>query len=110
MPTLRPILAAFVLFLLAPMSYAVCSECCSNMGGIKSCDSSAGRYVCQNGYYSSCHCTRHAVMDLQRVQGCCLWQGGVMVIDPMGMVICNNGGVSEICSLQHPTNQPVAAW
>jgi hypothetical protein len=38
-------------------------------------------------------------MDLQNVQGCCTWQGGVMTTDPWGLVICNNGGVSEICTL-----------
>lgn len=101
------------LFLLLGMSiqvaYSVCPDCCSRMGGISYCDSSAGRYVCKNGYYSSCYCTRHAVMDLQRIQGCCLWQGGVMAVDPMGLVICNNGGVSEICSLQTPVKS-VSMW
>jgi hypothetical protein len=48
-------------------------------------------------------------MDIQRVSGCCLWQGGVLLIDPMGLVICNNGGVSEICSLQNPVKK-VATW
>ncbi|MFC3909622.1 neurogenic locus notch [Legionella dresdenensis] len=83
--------------------------CCQAMGGIQYCDSSAGRFVCNNGYYSSCYCTRHAIMDLQNVQGCCLWQGGVMIIDPTGMVICNNGAVSEVCTLQSPP-QPVASF
>lgn len=84
-------------------------KCCSNMGGVQYCDSSAGRLVCQNGYYSSCYCTRHAIMDLHNVEGCCLWQGGVMTIDETGLVICNSGGVSELCTLQIPT-EPVAAW
>jgi hypothetical protein len=76
-------------------------NCCGSMGGISYCDSSAGRYVCNNGYYSACYCTRHAVMDLQKIQGCCLWQGGVLTIDDAtGAVVCNNGGISEICSLQ----------
>ncbi len=79
------------------------SECCAGMGGINYCDSSAGRFVCCNGYYSSCYCDRHAVMDLQKFQGCCMWQGGVLKIDPMGLVICNNGGVSEVCSWKFPT-------
>lgn len=88
-----------------------CAEktCCSNMGGIHYCDSSAGRYVCGNGGYSSCYCTRHAVMDIQKISGCCVWQGGVLTTDPTGIVICNNGGASEICSLQSPP-QPVASW
>jgi hypothetical protein len=102
-----------VLSLLLGMSsqiaYSACPACCAEMGGISYCDSSAGRYVCKNGYYSSCYCTRHAVMDLQRIQGCCLWQGGVMAVDPMGLVICNNGGVSELCSLQTPV-QSVSIW
>lgn len=75
--------------------------CCGSMGGINYCDSSAGRYVCNNGYYSSCYCTRHAVMDLQKLQGCCLWQGGVFKTDEIsGAVLCNNGSVSETCSFQ----------
>jgi len=81
--------------------YAACKDCCQGMGGIQYCDSSAGRYVCQNGYYSSCYCTIHAVMDLQRVSGCCLWQGGVMLVDPNGLVICNDGGTSEVCTLEN---------
>lgn len=84
--------------------------CCGNMGGVQFCDSSAGRLVCNNGFYSSCYCDRHAVMDLEHLQGCCLWQGGVMNIeDGTGLVICNNGGVSEVCSLPIP-NQSIASW
>jgi hypothetical protein len=103
MPFLRQV-TFILLFFLAymPFSYSVSQDCCSNMGGINYCDGSASRFVCNNGYYSSCYCTRHAVMDLQHIQGCCLWQGGVMVVDPVGLVICNNGAVSEICSLQTP--------
>lgn len=82
--------------------------CCNDMGGISYCDSSAGRYVCNNGYYSSCYCTRHAVMDLQKLEGCCLWQGGVLTTSETGMVICNNGGISEICSLNPP--EQVSSW
>ena len=91
-----------ILAIFSPVAYSVCPDCCSNMGGINYCDSSAGRYVCNNGYYSSCYCTIHAVMELEHVQGCCLWQGGVLTIDPTGLVICNNGGLSEVCSLQTP--------
>ena len=88
----------------------VCDKCCGQMGGIQYCDSSAGRYVCNNGFYSSCYCTRHAVMDLTHLQGCCLWQGGVMTIDDStGFVICNNGSVSEVCTLQEPP-QSIASW
>lgn len=83
-------------------AFADCVQCCDQKGGILYCDSSSGRYVCNNGDYSACYCTRHAVMDLQQLEGCCLWQGGVFKINEMGLVICNNGGVSEICSLQTP--------
>lgn len=87
-----------------------CDKCCSGMGGIQYCDSSAGRLVCNNGFYSSCYCTRHAVMDLDHIQGCCLWQGGVMTYDdPTGLVICNDGGVSAVCSYQ-ATVPNVATW
>ena len=86
-----------------------CVGCCTKMGGIKYCDSSAGRYVCENGYYSSCYCTRHAVMDLQKIEGCCLWQGGVLAVDELGVVVCNNGGASEACSLQTVVEK-YAAW
>lgn len=78
-----------------------CDHCCANRGCIQYCDASAGRFVCGDGEYSSCYCTRHAVMDLQKIQGCCLWQGGVFKIeDPSHLVICNDGSVSEICSIQ----------
>ena len=93
-----------------PPQYSSCPDCCENMGGIHYCDSSAGRFVCKNGYYSSCYCSRHAVMDLQKLEGCCLWKGGVLTVDAAsGLVICNNGGVSEVCSLQSQ-DERVAAW
>ncbi|MCC5791798.1 MAG: hypothetical protein JJT82_04210 [Legionellaceae bacterium] len=74
-------------------------SCCGNMGGISYCDSSAGRYVCENGDYSACYCTRHAVMDFQSLQGCCLWQGGVRDMDEKGRIICHDGSDAEICNL-----------
>jgi hypothetical protein len=64
--------------------------CCARMGGVSYCDSSAGRLVCNNGYFSSCYCSHHAVMDLQLLEGCCLWQGGVASTD-----------ISEECSLHN---------
>lgn len=72
--------------------------CCQSRGGISYCDSLAGRFVCQNGGYSTCYCTRHAVMDLQKIKGCCLWQGGVLKAEENGPVVCNNGAISETCS------------
>lgn len=86
-----------------------CPGCCAQMGGIQYCDSSAGRFVCNNGDYSSCYCTDKAVMDLQKIEGCCLWQGGVMASDETGLVVCNNGGISETCSLQNVT-QLLGGW
>lgn len=82
----------------------VCEEqsCCGKMGGPSYCDSSAGRIVCNNGYYSDCYCTRHAVMDLQLLQGCCLWKGGVLTTDyTTGAVVCNDGTISIECTLQN---------
>lgn len=85
--------------------YTPCPSCCATMGGVSYCDSSSGRFVCQNGAISACYCARNAVMDLQKIQGCCLWQGGVMATDETGLIICNNGGISEVCSQQSITNQ-----
>lgn len=85
------------------------NDCCSGMGGARYCDSSAGRVVCNNGFYSSCYCSRTAVMDLQFVAGCCLWQGGVLKIDPVGLVICTDGSVSAICS-SITASQNASAW
>ena len=87
-------------------------ECCLKMGGVSYCDSSAGRLVCNNGFYSTCYCTPHAVMDLQLLRGCCLWRGGVLpptVLAPLGLVVCNDGSVSEECSIGNPIEK-VAAW
>lgn len=96
----RLVIMTLVLFFLPfTAAYSECDNCCSNMGGIHYCDSSAGRYVCGNGDFSACYCTIHAVMDLQKIKGCCLWQGGVMKITVEGGVMCNNGSVSEICGL-----------
>ncbi len=102
----RLAIASFVL-LSVPVAdvLADCDNCCGGMGGVLYCDSSAGRKVCRNGEYSTCYCTRHAVMDLQKLSGCCLWQGGVFKVSMQGFVICNNGGISEICSMQTPAQQ-----
>ena len=84
------------------------ANCCGKMGGIQYCDSSAGRFVCQNGRYSSCYCTRRAVMNMQAFEGCCMWKGGVFKLDEeSGLVICNNGGVSEMCTLGNPIKEAV---
>jgi hypothetical protein len=48
-------------------------------------------------------------MDMQKFAGCCMWQGGVLSIAETGLVICNNGGISEVCSLQNPS-QSISSW
>lgn len=63
------------------------------------CDTSAGRVVKSDGGYSKRYCRWTAVMDFQGVHTCCTWQGGVLVIKN-GLVICNDGTVSPICSIQ----------
>ena len=78
-----------------------CDNCCDKKGGIRYCDSSGGRYVCNNGDYSACYCTSHAVMDMQKFVGCCMWQGGVMKVTPKGIVVCRNGSWSEMCSTNY---------
>ncbi len=89
----------------------VCDTCCGSMGGVSYCDSSAGRLVCNNGFYSSCYCDRHAVMDLTHLEGCCLWQGGVLDTDDGGnVVICNNGAVSVVCSQELRQQEHRSSW
>ncbi len=96
------LLSSLVLAIWSSSSFAECtSSCCEKLGGIRYCDSSAGRYVCNSGDYSACYCTIHAIMDLQKLQGCCLWQGGVLKAD-VGVVTCRDGSISEICGLQRP--------
>jgi hypothetical protein len=81
------------------MTPVFASNCCAEMGGVSYCDSSAGRLVCKNGFYSACYCDRHAVMDLQLLKGCCLWKGGILpTYDSAGAVVCRDGSVSEACS------------
>lgn len=49
-------------------------------------------------------------MNMQAFKGCCMWQGGVFKYDARSrLVICNNGGVSEICSKEY-VEEKVAAW
>lgn len=104
MRILKKIAQATLLSLtLAP---AFADNCCNTMGGASYCDSSAGRLVCANGFYSACYCDRHAVMDLKLLKGCCLWNGGVLpTYDRSGAVVCNDGSVSEECSLDNPLNR-----
>lgn len=87
-----------LIFIFSPIFAGPNCDCCEKQGGISYCDSSGGRFVCNNGQISACYCDRHAVMDLQLLRGCCLWQGGVQKVDLQGYVICNNGGMSATCS------------
>jgi len=89
-----------ILMLLTLQSYADSSCCCQGYGGISYADSSMGRYVCRNGYISQCYSTRHAIMDLQKLKGCCLWEGGVEKITIKGEVVCRDGNVSEPCTIE----------
>lgn len=92
------------------MTQAFADGCCKSMGGVNYCDSSAGRIVCNNGFYSACYCTRHAVMDLQLLTGCCLWHGGVMSnYSAGGLIACNDGSISEECSIRNPS-QKIGIW
>jgi len=101
MLSMRKMVLAGLLCIAVPSAYA--DTCCNRMGGISYCDSSAGRLVCKNGFFSTCYCTRHAVMDLQLLRGCCLWKGGVTGnYDTTGTVVCNDGSVSEECTLSNP--------
>lgn len=108
MQSIKSIVLTSMLSILTVQAFA--GGCCSQMSGVSYCDSSAGRLVCKNGFYSSCYCTRHAVMDLQLLKGCCLWRGGVMAnTNASGLVVCNDGSVSEECSLENP-QQSIATW
>jgi hypothetical protein len=100
MLTIKKILLSSMLSVFLIPTYAGNNAaCCGRMGGVSYCDSSAGRMVCKNGFYSDCYCTRHAIMDLQLLKGCCLWKGGVTpTYNTTGAVVCNDGSISEECS------------
>lgn len=64
------------------------------------CDTSAGRSVLNNGSYSKLYCRYKAVMNYQSLHACCSWGGGVLMVK-QGNVICRNGTISDVCSLQN---------
>ena len=64
------------------------------------CDTSAGRTVLNNGSYSKLYCRNHAITNIQTIHGCCTWAGGIMAVKN-GDVICRNGALSAVCSLQN---------
>ena len=114
MLSLKPLLLTCILSLLISPVFATKKEdrrCCGEMGGVSYCDSSAGRLVCKNGFYSVCYCTPHAVMDLQLLRGCCLWKGGVLPPDlrTPGVILCGDGSISEECTIQN-VPEKVAIW
>jgi hypothetical protein len=97
------ILTSLILISLSFMAYADdCPRCCQGHGGILYSDSSMGRFVCNDGETSHCHSTRHAVMEMQKFTGCCLWSGGVSKMNSKGQVLCRDGGYSEICTISRP--------
>lgn len=79
---------------------AISKQCCPSVG-ISYCDLSAGHYVCKSGGYSTCICTTQTAVSAhkQYPMGCCTWHGGVAA-STWGQVVCNDGSVSEICSIQ----------
>lgn len=79
--------------------FSTVSFACSQVYDSRYCDSSAHFMVNDNGDYGSAYCTRHAVMDLQKTAGLCIWHGGLASIGPNREVICNDGTYSEIGSL-----------
>lgn len=83
------------LILISPITLA-----CENGNDVRYCDSSTGLNVNQNGDYGSSYCTRHAVMDMQKFAGMCMWHGGVAKITDKQEVICNDGSLSELSTLQ----------
>lgn len=69
------------------------------------CDTSTGRTVLNNGSYSQLYCRYSAIMNYQTLHGCCSWAGGVLAVKN-GDVICKDGSLSSVCSLQNQSNNP----
>jgi hypothetical protein len=88
-----------LLLLYGGFSFACCSK---KTPDVCYCDSSVGRNVLNTGEYSSSYCTRRAVMNLQKFEGCCMWHGGVAKVSEKGGVQCKDGSRSELCTLQMP--------
>lgn len=80
------------------------SQQCCGAHSISYCDLSSGHYVCNDGGYSTCICTEQAsVSAYQQLNlGCCLWHNGVAA-NSLGQVVCNDGSLSEVCSLKPRT-------
>jgi len=105
------VICMIILLLTKPAfaSGSCCSESrCCGAHGISYCDTTAGHYVCNDGGYSACICTEQAVITgyEQFMTGCCVWHGGVISSD-LGEVICADGTLSAVCSLQYlPASSP----
>lgn len=49
-------------------------------------------------------------MLLDHIQGCCIWQGGVLgVSENTNLIVCNDGSTSQICS-DAALPQGIATW
>ena len=92
-------LATLILAVCLPTQINAKPRCNREKQPISYCDTSAGRLVLKSGEYSKYYCRNTAIMDLQHVSGCCTWHGGVLLIR-MGKVVCSDGSVSPICSIQ----------
>lgn len=92
-------LSVGLLFLLIP---SIAFACSGKSLDVCYCDSSTGRNVLNSGSYSTTYCTRRAVMNLQKLEGCCMWHGGVLKTTVKDGVQCRDGSVSEFCTRQIP--------
>jgi hypothetical protein len=104
MKNIKKVTSSILLSLLCPfviLNAHAKIKCNSETNGTKIlyCDTSAGRSVLDNGDYSKTYCRWIAVMDLQSVNTCCTWKGGVMLVK-QGKVICGDGSLSTVCSIK----------
>lgn len=93
-------LALSLFCLLTHATVLACNS--SKVPKISYCDATNGLYVLVNGDFSAYYCTRRAVMNMQKFEGCCMWRGGVASIDVKGKVTCHDGSISELCTKQGP--------
>ena len=93
-------LTVFLLMALGLLTSATAGPRTIPVGKPVYCDTTAGRTVLDNGSYSKLYCRYTAIMDIQTIHGCCSWAGGVLGVKN-GNVICRNGTLSAVCSLQN---------
>ncbi|AWN74790.1 Neurogenic locus notch [Legionella anisa] len=86
------------LFLLSPLAgaYAVC---CSNHGGVASCNQTTGYQKCKDGTDSpTCTCKK-STSTTTSTKGCCAKHGGVAQCDKAtGHLKCKDGTQSPNCT------------